>query len=123
VTIDGEDVFDGRAWQLVIGNTGAFGGGSETGGTDPADGRLDVAVVRAGRRAALVRRAWGMKSGRLVEQDGVVHARGARVEVRAGDAPLNVDGEVCRCGTPAVFTVRERAFGVAVPAAGVRATT
>ncbi|MCW3001108.1 MAG: diacylglycerol kinase [Conexibacter sp.] len=123
VTVDGEDVFDGRAWQLVIGNTGAFGGGSQTGGTDPADGRLDVAVVPAGPRTALVRRAWGMKTGRLVEQDDVVHARGGRVEVRAGDAPFNVDGEICRCGSPVVFTVRERAVTVVVPATRLGATT
>jgi diacylglycerol kinase (ATP) len=122
VTVDGESVFDGQAWQLVVGNTGAFGGGSETGGTDPADGRLDVAVVPAGPRTALVRRAWGMRTGRLVAQDAVVHARGARIEVRAGDAAFNVDGEVCPCGSPAVFTIRERAVEIVVPA-GAGATS
>jgi diacylglycerol kinase (ATP) len=115
VTVDGEPAFEGRAWQLVIGNTGAFGGGSQTGGTDPADGLLDVAVVPAGARSALVRRAWGMKRGRLVEQDPVVHVRGARIEVRNGGAPFNVDGEVCPCGSPALFTVRERAVQIVVP--------
>jgi diacylglycerol kinase family enzyme len=58
-----------------------------------------------------------MKRGRLVQQDDVVHARGARVEVRAGDVAFNVDGELCRCGSPAVFTVRERAVGLVVGAA------
>jgi YegS/Rv2252/BmrU family lipid kinase len=118
VTVDGELVFDGPAWQLVIGNTGAFGGGSETGGADPADGLLDVAVVPAGPRLALVRRAWAMKTGRLVQQDAVVHVRGARVEVRNGDAPFNVDGEICHCGSPAVFTVRERAVEIVIPRSG-----
>jgi diacylglycerol kinase (ATP) len=117
VTVDGAVVFDGRTWQLVVGNTGAFGAGSQIGGADPADGRLDVAAVPAGPRLALVRRAWGMKRGRLVQQDDVVHARGARVEVRAGDVAFNVDGELCRCGSPAVFTVRERAVGLVVGAA------
>jgi diacylglycerol kinase (ATP) len=117
VTVDGTVAFDGRAWQLVVGNTGAFGGGSSTGGAKPADGLLDVAVVPAGARAALVWRAWGMKRGRLVRQDDVVHARGARVEVRAGDAPFNVDGEVCRCGSRAAFTVTKRAFGLVVAGA------
>jgi diacylglycerol kinase (ATP) len=116
VTVDGERAFAGDAWQLVIGNTGAFGGGSSTGGADPADGRLDVAVIPAGSRIGLARRAFGMKTGRLVQQDGVVHARGARVEVAPGDAPFNVDGEVCDCGAPARFTVRERAFDLVVAA-------
>jgi hypothetical protein len=56
-----------------------------------------------------------MRAGRLVRQDGVVHARGAEVVVDAGDAPFNVDGEVCRCGAAARFWVRPRAVGVVVP--------
>ena len=117
VTVDGNTVFDGDAWQLVVGNTGAFGGGSSTGAADPADGALDVAVVPAGSRLALARRAYGMRTGRLVHQDDVVHARGARVEVQARDAAaFNVDGEVCHPGPPATFTVRPRAFELLVPA-------
>ena len=48
--------------------TGAFGGGAELEVADEADRRLDVAVLRAGPRAALVRRAWGMRRGGLAGQ-------------------------------------------------------
>jgi diacylglycerol kinase (ATP) len=115
VVVDGEERFAGEAWQLVVGNTGHFGGGSSTGAADAGDGALDVAVVEAGSRVALVRRAWGMRAGRLVRQDGVLHARGGEVVVDAGDAPFNVDGELCRCGPPARFRVRPRAVRVVVP--------
>jgi diacylglycerol kinase family enzyme len=111
VAVDGEEVFAGGAWQLVVGNTGAFGGGSSTGAADPGDGALDVAVVPAGSRLTLARRAHGMRTGRLVHQDDVVHARGAEVRVDGAET-YNIDGEVCRPGAPAVFTVRPRAFGL-----------
>ena len=108
-------MFAGSAWQVVVANTGAFGAGSEIGPADPADGRLDVAVVPAGSRAALVRRAYGMRAGTLVDQKGVRHARGARIEVQAGPrAQFNVDGEVCDCGSPAAFTLRPGAFELVV---------
>lgn len=122
VTVDGEAAFDGGAWQLVVGNTGAFGGGSSTGAADPADGAIDVAVVPAGSRLTLVRRARAMRAGRLVHQDDVAHARGARVEVRPagkgnGLMAFNIDGEICRLPAPATFTVHPGAFALVVPGA------
>ena len=84
---------DGRPFLNAA--TGAFGGDSGTGGVDPADERLDVAVVEAGPRRRLVRRAWAMRRQRLVDDDEVVHVRGAEIEV---DLPpgseVNVDGEI-----------------------------
>jgi diacylglycerol kinase family enzyme len=61
VVCDGERGFAGRAWQVVVGVTGAFGGGGEIGATRPDDGLLDVAVVPAGSRLGLARRALGMR--------------------------------------------------------------
>jgi YegS/Rv2252/BmrU family lipid kinase len=116
VVVDGATAFEGRAWQLHVGNTGAFGGGSALGEpVDPADGRLDVAVVTAGPRAALVRRAWAMRSGRLVDDDAVAHGQGARIEVALGrDARFNVDGELCGLGEHVAFSVAPAAFRVVV---------
>ena len=71
VIVDGEQRAGGRAWQVVVAVTGAFGGGSEIGGTRVGDGRLDVAVVPAGSRIGLVRRAYGMRAGRLTKQSDV----------------------------------------------------
>ena len=103
VRCDGEVAFAGKAWQVVVAATGAFGGGSSTGGVDPADRRLDVAVVEAGPRLALVRRAWAMRQGRLVDEDAVRHARGSVVEVE-GARSFNVDGELLEVD-PARFAI------------------
>ncbi len=113
VRCDGELSWEGRAWQVVVGATGAFGGGSEMGGTRDDDGLLDVAIVPAGSRAGLARRAAGMRRGSLTEQSDVAHHRAATIEVKTdGAAPtFNVDGEVCRC-EPARFTLRDGGFRV-----------
>ena len=110
-----EQTYDGSAWQVVVGATGAFGGGSEIGGTSAHDGLLDVAVVPAGSRLGLARRAWGMRAGRLVRQSDVTHGQAATIDVDVEDAKarFNVDGEVCRCD-PAHFTLRPGGFEVVV---------
>ena len=110
VTCDGEQCTAGRAWQVVVAVTGAFGGGSEIGGTKVGDGQLDVAVVPAGSRLGLVRRAYGMRAGRLTKQSDVTHARGATIELEVeGNRDFNVDGETCRC-EPAHFTLHNGGF-------------
>jgi diacylglycerol kinase (ATP) len=115
VDADGTRAFEGRAWQVVVGATGAFGGGSEIGGTRAGDGLLDVALVPAGSRLGLARRAYGMRRGQLTRQSGVAHHRGATIEVRVtgAEAVFNVDGEVCRC-EPARFTLRPGGVRVVV---------
>ncbi len=95
VVLDGREVWRGAAWQVVVAATGAFGGGSSTGGVDPYDHALDVAVVRAGSRLGLARRALAMRRGRLVHEDEVEHLRGRTVHLDLGGArAMNVDGEV-----------------------------
>jgi diacylglycerol kinase (ATP) len=90
-----QEAWRGEAWQIAIAATGAFGGDSATGGVDPRDERLDVAIVPAGPRRRLVRHAYAMRRGRLVREDDVTHVRGRVVEL---DVPphteFNVDGEV-----------------------------
>lgn len=112
VACDGDIRYEGSAWQVVVGVTGAFGGGSAIGVTSARDAKLDLAVVPAGSRASLVRRAFGMRTGRLTEQDDVAHERAAQIDVEvAGHPTFNVDGETCRC-EPARFTLREGGFDV-----------
>jgi len=112
VACDGEIRWEGRAWQVVVAVTGAFGGGSAIGVTSAEDERLDVAIVPAGSRAGLARRAFGMKTGRLTKQSDVAHERAAVIDVEtAGHATFNVDGETCRC-EPAHFTMRPGGFHV-----------
>jgi diacylglycerol kinase (ATP) len=110
VRVDSEELFDGEAWQLIVANTGHFGGGSLV-PADPGDGALDVVVIPAAGRAQLARRAYGLRTGTIAEQDGVVTGRGARVEV-SDDLEFNVDGELCAGGGP--FTVTPGAVEVVV---------
>ncbi len=107
--VDGTPVFDGDAWQVIVAVTGAFGAGAEV-DADPADGRLDLVVIEAGSRARLLIRAYGLRSGNVEAQQGVVTARGAEVEVEAdGGAGFNVDGELL--GDARLrFAVEPRAF-------------
>ena len=112
ITVDSERRARGRAWQVVVAVTGAFGGGSEIGGTRVGDGLLDVAVVPAGSRIGLVRRGYGMRAGRLTAQSGVTHERGTTIELEIeGDRSFNVDGETCRC-EPAHFRLHEGGFAL-----------
>ena len=89
----GAPLFEGRAWQVIVAGTGAFGAGSSVQPADACDGLLDVVVVEAGSRLHLIRRAYGLRTGTITFQGGVHHARAARVAVHGGTG-FNVDGEV-----------------------------
>jgi diacylglycerol kinase (ATP) len=115
VLVDGRELFAGRAWQVIVAGTGAFGGGSELEEADPGDGLLDVAVLEAGSRAALVRRAYGMRAGGLTDQGGVHHGRGRTVELELPQgSSLNVDGELCE-RAPTRFESRGERVEVVAP--------
>ena len=115
VRTDGRSVFAGPCWQAIVAVSGAFGAGSGVAEADPDDGVLDVVVLPAGSRAALVRRAWGLRTRTIAQQRGVMHAQGAVLEVELPPgAEINVDGEIHRVGLERV-TVRARAFRLVVP--------
>lgn len=117
VLVDGAPVFSGEAWQVVVGVTGAFGGGSDLGVADPHDGELDVAVVPATSRGSLLRRAAGLRRGTITEQRDVVHGRGTTVELHTpAGTTMNVDGEVIRAAEPERLTADPAAFHLVVPA-------
>ncbi len=92
VVVDGEERFDGAAWQVIVSGTGAFGAGAKVELADPADGMLDVTVLRGDSRSVLPLRAWGMKHGSLTQQEGVDSFRGREIVVEGAEA-WNVDGE------------------------------
>jgi diacylglycerol kinase family enzyme len=112
VRCDGRDCFEGDAWQLTVAGTGAFGAGSEIAVADPHDGQLDVAVMKAGPRARLARHAAGLRNGRLTDQPGVEHVRGAALDVD-GPTEWNVDGEARAIASPH-FRVDRSALDVVV---------
>ena len=114
--VDGKPAFDGGAWQVIVAITGAFGGGSDVGVADATDGVLDVAILPAGSRLALARRAWGLRRGTIVEQEPVEHHRGTLVEVEMDDTELNVDGELREGGLERV-TIERGAYELVIPIA------
>jgi diacylglycerol kinase family enzyme len=114
VRVDGQQRFEGGAWQVIVAATGAFGGGSEIGAADARDGVLDVAVLPAGSRIALARRAWGLRRGTVEQQRPVEHLRGKRLEIELPrGAELNVDGELRGRGLERV-TVERAAYALVV---------
>jgi diacylglycerol kinase family enzyme len=114
IQCDGEERFAGKAWQAIVGLTGAFGAGAEL-DADPADGVLDVAVIEAGSRARLIAHAYGMRTGRLEGQKGVVTFSGRTVEIGLEQGGgFNIDGELVDTGRLLV-TAAPRAFEVLVP--------
>jgi diacylglycerol kinase (ATP) len=114
VRADGAEVFDGEAWQAIVAVTGAFGGGAEIDAADPQDGVLDAAVLPAGSRLGLARRAWGLRRGTIADQRDVRHARGAVVEVELPPGTeFNVDGEVHDSGMERI-TVKRHAYELVV---------
>ena len=117
VRTDGREAFSGRAWQVIVAATGAFGGGAEIDAADPQDGRLDLVAVPAGSRLALPLRAVAMLRGDLAARSGVVHRRADRIEVELVEgAPFNVDGELVACDPGVLqFGVEDSAYAIVVP--------
>ena len=113
LTCDGREVFEGRAWQVIVAGTGHFGAGSHVEEADDSDGCLDVAVVEAGSRLRLVQRAYGLRSGHVTAQHGVHHARGRQVLLE-GRADFNLDGELCEPQERTEFGISEAAFRLVV---------
>ena len=113
VRCDGTELFAGRAWQVTVASTGAFGGGAEV-DADPRDGRLDAVVIEAGSRWRLLRRAHGLRAGHVESQPGVHAADGRVVAVDTdGSTGFNVDGELVETERVRI-TVEPRAFEVVV---------
>lgn len=110
---DGEEVFDGEAWQVTVGCSGAFGAGSSVGG-ELDDGRLRTIAVPARSRISLLRRAYGLRRGRIASQPGVAAAScaRARLDLPPG-AELNVDGELVETG-PVEARIEPGAFELVV---------
>ena len=113
IACDGETVFDGPAWQVIVAGTGHFGAGSHLAVAEDDDGELELAVVPAGSRLRLVQRAYGLRTGRLTGQRDVVHACGRRIAID-GRLAFNLDGELTDPAS-SEFTHRRGAFRLVVP--------
>ncbi|CAN5546709.1 lipid kinase [soil metagenome] len=108
VSCDDEEWFSGKVWQLTVACSGAFGGGS-TVAADPADGRLDLVLIKAGSRLWLPLHAYGLRAGGIENYNGVLDHRCRSVRVETSDGTtFNVDGELIEAGDT-TFTVEPEA--------------
>ncbi len=107
-------LYAGRAWQVTVACSGAFGAGSELDEADPEDGLLDVVAVAAGSRTLLLGMAVRLRRGDLSEHRAARHARCRTAELDGPpDTDYNVDGEVVRLGS-ARFRVEPAAYRLVV---------
>lgn len=85
---------DGKAWQVSVAATGAFGGGASL-EANSSDGKLDLVVIEDGGRLRLIRHAYGLRVGSIEGQPGVIDERCSTVELRLDSGTsLNIDGEL-----------------------------
>lgn len=114
VVADESVFFDGRAWQVIVSSTGRFGAGSSAGPANPSDGQLDVTVIEARSRLRLIKHAYGLRFGEVVDHDGVHHVRGHEIRLEVPDGTgFNVDGEILSRGA-ASFSAEKDAFALVV---------
>ena len=107
---DGDRVFAGDVWQLMVACSGAFGGGSSIEPADPEDGRLDLVIVPALSRLHLPRHGAALRSGTITDHADTLHRRARTIVVEvAARTPFNVDGEVVKLGGAVSFTVHRDA--------------
>ena len=100
------DELTGRVWQVLVGASGRFGGGSGLGTAEPGAAKLTVAWVPAGSRATLPIRAIGLRSRTIERQPGVESWQSEHPVVhatrRGRPAAWNLDGERWEPGTSRV---------------------
>jgi diacylglycerol kinase family enzyme len=100
---------------LAVGRT--IGGGTPLApDASPDDGLADVVLVGATGPVARVDYARRLRHGDHLDRDDVVVLRGRTVRVDAGDAPLNVDGELLGDAGTRTWTVRHHAWTAVAPA-------
>ena len=102
---------------LAVGRT--IGGGSPL-APDASldDGLVDVVVVSATGPLARLDFARRLVTGTHGERDDVLLVRGATVTIEAGEAPLNVDGELLGDTGSRTWTVLRHAWALVVPDRG-----
>ena len=106
VDVDGE-VIDGRQTLICVCNGRFYGGGfNPVPEADPADGLLDVLVVKAVSRLKVAKVIGKYKNGRYAELPNLVrHFKAKTVKIFCDKlTPINLDGEL-RMAKEAVFSV------------------
>jgi YegS/Rv2252/BmrU family lipid kinase len=119
VEMDGEVVADGSDRLLMVGLAvgRTIGGGAPLAPqASPDDGWVDVILVGATGAWARLDVARRLRAGTHVDRDDVLSLRARDVVMDAGDAPLNVDGELLGPTGHRRWTVQPHAWKAVVPA-------
>ncbi len=116
VTVDGQ-VHQQEAYNVVVANSAYYGKGMKIAPeADVQDGLLEVIVLPASSRWAMVRRLPKVYDGKHIEMAGVTCFRGRSVTVEA-DCPVQAYGDGERIGPlPRTATVLPGAIQVLLPA-------
>ena len=103
VNADGGQMYAGEAWHVIVGGTGAFGGGSRLGRTDHEDELLDVVLVERGSRARPhpARLGHAARDPRGAARRPAPARRATRRSACPPGTEFNVDGEICELRPPA----------------------
>ncbi|WP_033344367.1 diacylglycerol/lipid kinase family protein [Catenuloplanes japonicus] len=116
ITIDDQPPFRRRARTVLIANVGRLQGGVRLlEEADPADGKLDVAVLSPRTLSQWVAMAWGVmrRQGRVPSLEVL---RGARVRIEAkGTEARQLDGDLIDPGTVLEASVLPKALWLCVP--------
>lgn len=111
VTLDGDVVSDETTLMVGVANGPSIGGGTLLApGALLDDGLLDVVVVTAVEPTARVAFGTAFKSGRHLERDDVLHARGRQVRVQGDLVAHDVDGELLEERRDATYTIQPGAW-------------
>lgn len=116
VTID-EEVFEGTYLFCYVGNSRWYGGGYKAGPlADPADGLIDVVLVKLDRsRLQLLPLISKYKAGEHLDWDITTYRRAKKVVIESKKtAAVNVDGE-CEYVNKRTFEMMESAITFVVP--------
>ena len=96
IAVDGEEIFEGAISLVALANGPCFGGGMRIApDARPDDGALDIVIVRAMGRLALLANLLSVYRGTHLANAAVSHARGVHIEADAapGEVWLDIDGE------------------------------
>lgn len=119
VTVDGNVVWNGRAYAVTIANIGVYGGGLRiVPDADPMDGLVDVAIIGDIHRLEAIRIFPTVYRGTHVGHPQFHLHRGRHVTVTTPDnpQPIHIDGTLTGM-TPIVATMDGRTVLVAAPSA------
>jgi diacylglycerol kinase family enzyme len=116
ISLDGGPPMRRRPRTVIVGNVGRLQGGVRLlSAADPADGRLDVAILSPRSLLHWAALAWAVVRRRQ-RVPSMETFQAERVEIRSGDAqPRQLDGDLIAPGTGMSVSVRHRALLLCVP--------